>query len=437
MFALYGYTPKKSLKSLPNRQTKRKDCLVTVEIENNGQLYQVTRKQPIQIIIYEGNKEISKEWANSECQRFINNTFGTLEYWKNFRLIDRNLDSNVLEQGPTTLKKLLFSTSDSMFNNVKDGLMEIKRDRDKYNKDNVSTNSYYPSEKRLKVLKSESVQLQSRWDEENKEVVTIQTELRRIDNIISQQQRSKQTNETNLNQLTQYTTCYACKRDLNDDKRQSMVKEIETNIKGSDGIIKEQTNQRSEVQTNLNESQSLRDLLMKKKTYARELTIKLENRIKLKDYKYTNEDVLVIKEAIKELDNLTTYYLTESVKVLEPIINSILLKIGFEAEFKVDDKNKFSIVLHKEGADYTYDDLSDGQKLVMQIAFKLSLLMEQGESGLVIADEGLSSLDSDNLLHIIKIFEDLPFQLFIILHNFDNVPEGVKIINLNEEETNG
>ena len=66
----------------------------------------------------------------------------------------------------------------------------------------------------------------------------------------------------------------------------------------------------------------------------------------------------------------------------------------------------------------------------MQIAFKLALLISQNKTGVVIADEGLGSLDSDNLMHVVNIFSSYPFQLFLVLHNAPEMPTEVKVINL-------
>ncbi len=154
------------------------------------------------------------------------------------------------------------------------------------------------------------------------------------------------------------------------------------------------------------------------------------NRIKQKEFKYSEKDVLITKKALVELDTFTSYFIIKSIQTLEPIINTILEHIRFEIKFIVNDKNNIDYTLSKEGIKYTKEDLSSGQKLILQIAFKLALLMQRGESGLVIADEGMSPLDSSNLLHIIDLIKGLPFQLLIVLHNADKMPEYVNIIEL-------
>ena len=98
--------------------------------------------------------------------------------------------------------------------------------------------------------------------------------------------------------------------------------------------------------------------------------------------------------------------------------------------FKINDKGKFSITLQKESIEYDYKDLSTGQKLILQIAFKLALLLNKGETGLIIADEGLSSLANENLIYMLDMFDNYPFQLIYITHIPHNYPHGVKLIDL-------
>jgi len=138
----------------------------------------------------------------------------------------------------------------------------------------------------------------------------------------------------------------------------------------------------------------------------------------------------MMKTAIEALDSFCNYYLTEWIKTLEPIINNVIKKIGFTVSFLLDEKGDLDIVLNKDGYNYLYKELSTGQRLVFTIGFQLALLLERGESGLVIADEGFSSLDEETLTHIVELFNDLPFQLVMMLHRYDNPPEGIHIIKL-------
>ena len=99
-------------------------------------------------------------------------------------------------------------------------------------------------------------------------------------------------------------------------------------------------------------------------------------------------------------------------------------------EFKITFKDDFDIVLHKEGEEYSYKDLSTGQKLILSIALKIAILLERNEKGILVADEGLSSLDGENLEYIIKLFKDFPFQLMAVVHRFSTEGDYVNKIEL-------
>jgi len=156
----------------------------------------------------------------------------------------------------------------------------------------------------------------------------------------------------------------------------------------------------------------------------------LETRIKQKDYKWSDKDVLVVKEAVKELEKFCHNYITNWVQVLEPIINNIINNIGFSIKFSLNDQGNLDLLLAKNNQEYGYKDLSTGQKLILTVAFQIALLMERGEEGLIVADEGFSSLDEKNLNLIFDLFKNLPFQLICVIHRLPNVPEGANVIKL-------
>ena len=140
--------------------------------------------------------------------------------------------------------------------------------------------------------------------------------------------------------------------------------------------------------------------------------------------------IIIVKKAIEELDKLSSVYLVETVGGLEPIINSVLEKIGFQIKFDVDTKGKFNILLSKEDIQYKYSDLSCGQRLILQIALKLSLLLQQSKTGIILSDEGLSALENNNLEDIINLFKELNFQLVFVLHRASIEDPEINIIKL-------
>ena len=110
----------------------------------------------------------------------------------------------------------------------------------------------------------------------------------------------------------------------------------------------------------------------------------------------------------------------------------MLSKLGFTVTFRVDAKNNFDIKLlnNNNGTEFVYKELSNGQRLFVTVAFQLALLMEKNESGLVVADEGLSSLDGANLNIMLELFKNSPFQLIAIVHRFQTNDTSIKNIQL-------
>jgi len=178
----------------------------------------------------------------------------------------------------------------------------------------------------------------------------------------------------------------------------------------------------------LNYLKNLKENLYDKKLRINELILKLESRIKQKDYIYTDKDVLLYKKAIEELDLFCNNFITDWLKNFEPIINNIISKINFKVKF--DFNKKLDLKLIKDNQTYSYKELSTGQKLILSIAFKLAILLERNETGLIIADEGFSSLDYENLNYIVELFKGLPFQLVMMLHRYEDIPEEVNVIKL-------
>ena len=429
LFGLYGYSSK-NLADLPTRD-KSKSCGVEITIELQGDIYVIYRKYPSYIKVLKNEEEL-KFSTLKETQGYLNSLFGDANYFKKFRMIDSSIGINFLEEGTQTLKKILFSASEDMFNKVKENLNTIKREREIYNKSKAVIYTHHPSEKRLNVLVNGARELLKKLSEAEREDRGLASDQLKFNNQKGRSEGQLSTSKRNLEQIKKNTHCYACKQPLLPETKEKMqqakvdeIKNIEKSLKEAQEILEEISEIKQQGQPVLNKLKSHSDKINR-------LKMKLEGRLKQKEYVYTDKDVEIVKQALKELDGLSSRYLIQSIKVLEPIINSVLEKISFEVSFDLSDKGKFIIYLFKEGVKYNYKDLSTGQKLVLQVAFKLALLLEKNETGIVIADEGLGSLDQENLTHILRIFENYPFQIILMLHRFNEVPAGIKVINLGD-----
>lgn len=463
LYGLFGYYRGELLGDLVTRG-KAKKASVEVILEHNNKVYEVIRAYPTKISIKEGDTYL--KFVNStDAQNWINKTFGDRLNFCRFRLIDTaTQDTNFLEAGQTTIKKILFSATDEIFNNLKKKLNNIKSNRERFCKDKAVTYTHYPSEKRLLLISSKLKEFGEHYREMDKEVNSTEKEQRILElNISKNEYRQSEITRTIVDLQTQMKnlkiksdivikkkTCFVCKQTLPESSAKRIVQDktkeiaekqtqVELLTKESNEllhqvpILKEELKNIEEI---IIQDKYVRDTFLPKKDKLNNLKMKLETRIKQKDFKYTPKQVEIVKKAITEVDGLSTYYLIETIKILEPIINSVLEKIHFNVKFETNEKGKFEIQLTKEGVIYKYKDLSTGQKLLLQIAFKLAILLERNSSGIIIADEGMSSLDEENLNHILQIFENYPFQLLLVLHRFNEVPDNIQVIDLSKRKEN-
>jgi hypothetical protein len=427
LFAIYGHS-EVSLENLPTRG-KSKSCKVELHFEN----IVIKRDYPTKIFVQEVNYPPMMFANNKVAQDWLNNRFKNVEYFRKFRMIDVQQGINILEEGRTSLRKTLFSFNDKVFNEIRNSLQTKRRQRDIYNRDNLKLDKiHYPSEKRLHVINIGVLNITESIYDLEKEITEIGQELTNLNIKKSNLEITKDREKTEKHKILEYSTCPTCSREITESIKLHLVQKINYRI---DAVNKKIPILLSKIEEENDEITHLRTVKRKsqeKKEKLIRIQAELENRVKQKDYKWTTKDVEIMKQAIKELDNFASYYITEWIKVLEPIINDIIKKVGFTIKFDLDDKGRIDIILYKGNEEYKYKDLSSGQRLIISIAFQMSLLMERGEAGLIIADEGFSNLDKDNLLTILELFKSSSFQLLSVIHRLDDIPDRVYLIALED-----
>jgi len=424
LFAIYGYSAQ-ALERVPTRN-KSKSCSVEVIVEHLGDTYKIKRAYPTAITISK-NKEIVKLANNQQKQRYLNDLFKNVDYFKKFRLIDNDSGINILEEGKTSLQKTLLSFHQDMFNAIRKNLMEKKRERETFNKD-IVTSSHYPSEKRLEQIQIGLTELMKKYKVVEEEYQDANQKYKFILQKKNQQEaflsvfEKQEKSILNLDHI-----CPTCNQEIDQTIQFKLLEELQGNITKTLDFIssfQKDTDKRESTVTNVLHA---KDDITNKHRKLSVLKGALETRLKQKQFKYTSKDVAIIKNAIEELDKFYKFYITEGLKLLEPIINSVLDKIGFRITFL----ENFDIELTRDEITYSYKDLSKGERLILSLAFKVALLLEKNETGVIIADEGFSSLDEGNLDYILNLFRDIPFQLIAVIHRFDNQLEGINIIDLN------
>ena len=154
---------------------------------------------------------------------------------------------------------------------------------------------------------------------------------------------------------------------------------------------------------------------------------KLQEAFKFVDYKYSKADIELYTASIKVLDEFSGWYINVWLDNLSIIINDLLKGIGLSVVFSAD---KQFLTITENSRELDYNDLSGGQQIFLSVIFKLSILLQNGiTDGVVILDEGLGELKLNNLHKLLDVLKTLPFQLFLVYQNIDEI-EGVNTINI-------
>ncbi len=426
-FCIYGYCSQ-SLDKLPTRGESDKTS-VTVQIKKDNDIFKITRKYPTDITIFKNG--IKNELTNNtEKQKYLNNLFGDINYFRKFRMVDIKEGINILEEGKTSLKKTLLSFSENYFNEKRQILLDRKKQKEIYNKDKAIIYKHYPSDIRLKIINESLIHFNNRINNLNTAIRSKESNYNSIIGKKSSIESKVKYLQSQSDKTMNFDTCPTCKRGIDENKKWEIVnnfsKEVEVLVKSMDSMISEI--KQSETQLNLDKDEL--NTFYKEKEKLNQFKLKLESRLKLKDYKWSNRDIEISKKSINELDKFYSECITNDIKSLEPIVNSITNKINFRTRFLLTDKGEFDIILDKDNKEYSYKDLSSGQRLIVSIAFQLALLLQKQDEGVIIADEGFGSLSEENLEMVFELFKGLPFQLIAIVHRMNKIPENTNVISL-------
>ena len=423
LFGLHGYS-ESPLEKLPTKG-KAKKC--TLEIETDS--CKIIRSYPTNIEIHQDEKLL---FANNKiAQSWINETYQGLEEFRKFRLFDIRQGINILDEGKISLKKTLFSFHDYLFNKIRKNLLAKKQERSIWNKDNLQLSAkHYPSEKRLHQIEVRMLEISENLYKLNDDLRSLEEHHYSLLSKKGTYEGKKASFKQQKDNIVQYSKCPLCKRLINKNIKVKLLSEINSNFTELNKKISKLIEDVSDQKEIIEHYKTLKNKLQQKKEKLALWQFHLKNKLNYKHYKYTTEDIKIMEQAIRELDGFGSYYISEWIKILEPIINNIIIKIGLSIKFAIDISNNINVIFLKDNEQYSYKELSSGQKLIVSIALQLALLMEKGETGLVIADEGFAVLDSESLYMIIDLFSNLPFQLLAVAHRMNSYPDDINVINL-------
>jgi len=426
-FNLYGVVSNINLKDLIS--FGQKEARVELIITQGSDTYRIIRSIPSDLYISVNDKEIQLN-TNTLKQQWLDQRFGTYDFFKKFRMIDSK-GINLLELGIISLRKELMSFVDGLFLKIRVSLLNKKNEREILNIDK-RLYKFSLSEKRLNILKKglerlaeESTLANLDCMEQFKVVNNLKAEIQaREKQIYFKQQDKKKLNNGVCPILNSKCSQISEQLDKVNREKTREIANIEAEIKDFEVTLRNELELGDSYKKMYD---SIQEHVQKVNEYSR----KLKEAFKFKEYKYTAKDVLLYTEAIKTLDSFAGYYIETWLKQLELIINELLKEINLSVEFSAEK----DFIKIKDGEnELKFEQLSSGQKTFLSAIFKMAILIHRGEtSGIILADEGLGNLDAINLKKFIEVCKSTNFQFIIIYQNLPNLEDVKKIEVIREK----
>lgn len=427
LFGLYGYCPEGIvIKDL--LRFSKKEASIEIECSINDEHYKIIRKIPSELQIFLNDKEIQANTLTIK-QKFIDEKFGDVNFFRQYRCCDLKNGINVLDLGIVSLRKTLMGFIEGIFTDIRNKLLAQKVERERYSIDKKLC-KHYLSTKRQDILKNGLNNLMNiKKDLQNQKTET-QNSLNKVNGDINSKKRiiDYKKNETakakeGICPILR-TKCEKISKSLTDKDSQTNlvlsqeinniqqeIEQLQQSIEGDNEYLNDLQNQMNNIDFKIER--------------IRRKSMRLESAFQFKDYKYTKTDIIIYDEAIKVLDTFAGEYIKEWLSSLSIILNNLLNKLNIRIEFSAD--KDFIRVFDNEQI-LKYDQLSQGQKCFLNVIFKLAILLQQNKEGLLLCDDGLGSIDSINLTNLLNICNTLPFQIIGVYQNYINELENVKQI---------
>jgi len=425
LFALYGYAVSKISQLVCKGE---KNASVQLYLEHNNKSYSIKREIPSTLTVLEDAVPIHGSIKVKE--EYLESLFHNITWFRKFRLFDVVSGINILEESSLTLRKTLLSFNEDKLNIIREKLLALKREREVYNKKNIKMLPHAPSEQRVNILEKGLKSIQTLLEPLQEKSYSKSLEIHELNKKLGATTQNNTMLSNKINSTKNLVECPTCHQEVKNEYKEAVEKEvaelINTNMGELVRIENELITQQKNVRTLREEEGKCNQQIISIKTRLERMKLRLQ----AKEYIWTDKDVELIKRSIAELDNFYSFYLTETIRSLEPVINHILKKVGYALKFNLNTKGQFGFTIYINNDEFDYKELSTGQKLMVSMAFKMALLLEKGESGLIISDEGMSSLSEKNLRLMFELMLGFPFQLLAVVHRYENPANFLKVYDV-------
>ena len=501
-FVLYGKckgTKKKwaTLSTLPNR-INGTDVLNTIKFKSNGVDVELKRGLvPSKLELWENgilNEKAGKSNIESKIEDYVGMDIETfksfismsIDSFKNFisltseekqLLLDKLFNLEVINILKDILKELAkvnknkITNLDTEISTLEDSINSIKRsidraiEREKENIDleisklademNSNKELYISLKDKVQKIKEKEDFLKSELDQERKQFITIQNDIKNVDKEINLYNSGK---------------CPTCSTDFNNDHfielkdsliekkttLESVLKEIQSNIEKVreketklKNIANNTTNSFNDVNYLLKNYKSKIDELTRKKNTTKSDNINIsefEDSIKeistKKEKSINNKSELKEKELYyKELgrimgeDGVKKSIISGIIKPINHFISENIASMGLPFDVKLDET--FSAQIKSLGNLIEHDSLSTGETKLINISILISylkLIRTKKNVNILFLDEVFSSIDLENISKILTLLkqfsQEYKINIFVVHHAIMNEEIFDRIISI-------
>jgi len=422
LFCLYGYV-EEGLKLVDLIRFDEKETEVTIVIQKGNDTFKIIRKIPSELQVFYNGEEVQANTASIK-QQFINEHFGDINFFRQYRCCDLKNGINTLDLGIVSLRKSLMSFIEDIFTQIRTRLLTLKVERERFSIDKKLC-KHYLSEKRREVLKIGINKLLLDKKELLILVKETQSSLSKVNGEISAKQRIITYKDTEIKNAKigicpiLKTSCDKIGKKLSYSAETILTQEIVQLNKDIESLRESITGD-IEYLTDLENKTNNLDFKIEK---IRRKAIRLENAFQFADYKYTKADIIIYDEAVKVLDSFAGEYIKEWLSSLSIVLNNLLNPLNIKVEFT---SNKDFVRVFDNEQILKYDQLSTGQKCFLGVMFKLAILIQQNKIGLIILDDSLNNIDWINFKNLINILKTLPFQAICVYQGLEESIEDTK-----------
>ena len=379
------------------------------------------------------NKENPELKTSRDYQNLIWEHLGNPDNFKKLRILDKAIGVNILDFSSGQLRKTLMQMCQDKFEIIRNKLLEKKREFEKYNRSSVLS-SHAPSENRLQILEMALAEIdQEQLAGLRKKISSFQQDRSKLLSAKGKYNYSVDACNKSIIRLKNLSKCPQCLQMVPDSHKAPICESLNIEMQKAQTQLTEILKELKIYDDIIQCEDKKQTIILRSKDKINKLKYKLETRIQQKDYKYTNQDIELAKNALAEIDNFANYYIIEWISIIEPIVNAYIAQLSMKLHFDVDEKSNINIQITRGNETLEYEQLSNGEQLFVSFIFKIALLLEHNETGLMIADEAFDCLSVENLNRITKLVSDLPIQLIWVSHNRDVDLLYARLINLEKE----